>query len=113
MTIRHPNRDHIRPPDDCRAVSPDGGFAEVDELIASGGASPTPDRETTDGREAPSSPVPEGSVPIGSLLFADELPDGVVVADQLARLIVFNRVPARLTGTDPAEVTCKFVFDVL
>jgi signal transduction histidine kinase len=85
----------------------------VDELIANGGASPIPDRETADGRDAPSSPVPEGPVPIGSLVFADELPDGVVVADEVGRIIVFNRVAARLTGLDPAEVTGKFVFDVL
>ena len=90
----------------------------MDELIASGGASPTPDREATDGHDAPSSPapegpVPEGPVPIGSLVFADELPDGVVVADEVGRIIVFNRVAARLTGLDPAEVTGKFVFDVL
>jgi PAS domain S-box-containing protein len=52
-------------------------------------------------------------VPIGSLILADELPDGVVVADEVGRIIVFNRVAARLTGLDPAEVTGKFVFDVL
>jgi PAS domain S-box-containing protein len=59
------------------------------------------------------SPLPEGPVPIGSLVFADELPDGVVVADEAGRIVVFNRVAARLTGLDPAEVTGKFVFDVL
>ncbi len=85
----------------------------MDELIASGAASPTPDRETVDGRDSSSSPVPEGSVPIGSLVFADELPDGVVVADEAGRIIVFNRCAARLTGLDPAEVIGKFVFDVL
>jgi PAS domain S-box-containing protein len=85
----------------------------VDEHIASGAASPTPERETSDGHDASSSPVPEGPVPIGSLIFADELPDGVVVADEVGRIIVFNRVAARLTGLDPAEVTGKFVFDVL
>ena len=85
----------------------------MDELIANGAASPAPDRETTDGRDAPGSLVPEGPVPIGSLVFADELPDGVVVADEVGRIIVFNRVAARLTGLDPAEVTGKFVFDVL
>jgi hypothetical protein len=37
----------------------------------------------------------------------------VVVADEAGRIIVFNRVAARLTGLDPAEVTGKFVFDVL
>jgi PAS domain S-box-containing protein len=59
------------------------------------------------------SPLPEGPVPLGSLVFADELPDGVVVADEVGRIVVFNRVAARLTGLDPAEVTGKFVFDVL
>jgi PAS domain S-box-containing protein len=51
--------------------------------------------------------------PAGSLVFADELPDGVVVADEAGRIVVFNRVAARLTGLDPAEVIGKFVFDVL
>jgi signal transduction histidine kinase len=37
----------------------------------------------------------------------------VVVADEAGRIIVFNRVAARLTGLDPAEVIGKFVFDVL
>jgi PAS domain S-box-containing protein len=85
----------------------------VDELISSGAASPTPDRETSGGRDSSSSPVPEGPVPIGSLISADELPDGVVVADEAGRIIVFNRCAARLTGLDPAEVIGKFVFDVL
>ncbi len=85
----------------------------MDELTGSGAASPTPNRETTYGRDVGSSPVPVGPVPIGSLILADELPDGVVVADEVGRIIVFNRVAARLTGLDPAEVTGKFVFDVL
>jgi PAS domain S-box-containing protein len=85
----------------------------VDELITSGAASPTPNRETADSRDSGSSPVPEGSVPIGSLIFADELPDGVVVADEVGRIIVFNRVAGRLTRLDPSEVIGKFVFDVL
>jgi PAS domain S-box-containing protein len=85
----------------------------VDELIASGAASPPPSRETTDGRDSGISQVPEGPVPIGSLIFADELPDGVVVADEVGRIVVFNRVAVRLTGLDPAEVIGKFVFDVL
>ena len=85
----------------------------MDELIASGAASPTPNRETADGRDSGISPLPEGPVPIGSLIFADELPDGVVVADEVGRIIVFNRVAARLTRLDPAEVIGKFVFDVL
>ena len=85
----------------------------MDELIASGAATPTPNRETADGRDSGISPLPEGPVPIGSLIFADELPDGVVVADEVGRIIVFNRVAGRLTSLDPAEVIGKFVFDVL
>ncbi|HEY6297066.1 MAG TPA: PAS domain-containing sensor histidine kinase [Streptosporangiaceae bacterium] len=50
---------------------------------------------------------------MGSLIFADELPDGVVVADEVGRIIVFNRAAARLTGLEPAEMIGKFVFDVL
>jgi len=68
----------------------------VDELIASGQGT-----------------VPEGPVPLGSLVLADELPDGVVVADEAGRIIVFNRAAARLSGLDPAEMIGKFVFDVL
>src|SRR5580658_3420295 len=88
----------------------------MDELVASeGGASspPAPNRETADLRDPGDSNVPEGPVPIGSLIFADELPDGVVVADEVGRIIVFNRAAARLTGLDPAEMIGKFVFDVL
>jgi PAS domain S-box-containing protein len=91
----------------------------VDELISSRASSaPQPartptNRETANGQVPGISPLPEGPVPIGSLVFADELPDGVVVADEIGRIIVFNRVASRLTGLDSAEVTGKFVFDVL
>ena len=91
----------------------------MDELISSRASSaPQPagtptNRETADGHVPGVSPLPEGPVPIGSLVFADELPDGVVVADEVGRIVVFNRVAARLTGLDPAEVIGKFVFDVL
>ena len=70
-------------------------------------------RETANGHDSGISPLPEGPVPIGSLVFADELPDGVVVADEVGHIVVFNRVAGRLTGLDPAEVIGKFVFDVL
>ena len=88
----------------------------MDELISSRASSapqPPGAAETADGRDSGISPLPEGPVPIGSLVFADELPDGVVVADEVGRIVVFNRVAARLTGLDPAEVIGKFVFDVL
>ncbi len=91
----------------------------MDELISSRASSaPQPagtptNHETAHGHASRVSPLPEGPVPIGSLVFADELPDGVVVADEAGRIIVFNRVAARLTGLDSAEVIGKFVFDVL
>ncbi len=86
----------------------------MDEVKASGASSPpTPNRNTADGRDSAPGAVPEGPAPIGSLIFADELPDGVVVADEVGRIVVFNRAASRLTGLDPAEMIGKFVFDVL
>ena len=91
----------------------------MDELISSRASSvPEPagtpaNTDAAQGQVSGVSPLPEGPVPIGSLVFADELPDGVVVADEAGRIIVFNRVAARLTSLDPAEVIGKFVFDVL
>ena len=91
----------------------------MDELISSRASSAPPtartpsNRETADGHASGISPLPEGPVPIGSLIFADELPDGVVVADEVGRIVVFNRAAGRLTRLEPAEVIGKFVFDVL
>ncbi len=91
----------------------------MDELISSRASSaPQPartptNRETAHGNASGVSPLPGGPVPIGSLVFADELPDGLVVADEVGRIVVFNRAAGRLTGLDPAEVIGKFVFDVL
>jgi len=79
----------------------------VDELISSRTSSAPKPAGTLANQDAA-----DGQVS-GSLVSADELPDGVVVADGVGRIIVFNRVAARLTGLDPSEVTGKFVFDVL
>jgi hypothetical protein len=49
----------------------------------------------------------------GPGITADELPDGLVVADESGRVIVFNRAAARLTGTAAEEAIGKLVFDVL
>jgi len=60
----------------------------VDELISSRASSaPQPggtpaNGVTATGQVSGVSPLPEGPVPIGSLVFADELPDGVVVAER-------------------------------
>jgi PAS domain S-box-containing protein len=73
----------------------DGGVAVVEDNIASLGK-----------------PGPfEGAG--GMPLTADELPDGLVVADEAGRVIVFNRAAARLTGTATEEAVGKFVSDVL
>jgi hypothetical protein len=74
---------------------PDGGVAVVEDNIAS--------------RSKPGSIERVGGVP----LTADELPDGLVVADDAGRVIVFNRAAARLTGTAAEEAVGKFVSDVL
>jgi hypothetical protein len=44
---------------------------------------------------------------------ADELPDGLVVADDVGRVVVFNRAAVRLTSIAAADAIGKFVFDVL
>jgi PAS domain S-box-containing protein len=53
------------------------------------------------------------SLAAAQALMADELPDGLVVADDVGRVIVFNRAAARLTGTAAEEAIGKFVSDVL
>lgn len=54
-------------------------------------------------------------VPIepGWLLIADELPDGLVVADEAGRVAVFNATAARLTNVHAADALGKDLFDVL
>jgi PAS domain S-box-containing protein len=49
----------------------------------------------------------------GWLVIADELPDGLIVADETGQVTVFNAAAARLTGVDPAEALGKELFDVL
>ncbi len=46
-------------------------------------------------------------------ILADELPDGLVIADDAGRVVVFNRAAARLTSTAAEEAIGKFVSDVL
>jgi signal transduction histidine kinase len=53
------------------------------------------------------------SLPAATDLIADELPDGLVVADDAGRVVVFNRAAARLTGVATEEAIGKYVFDVL
>ena len=46
-------------------------------------------------------------------LMADELPDGLVVADEAGRVVVFNRAAVRLTGIAAEQAIGKYVNDVL
>jgi PAS domain S-box-containing protein len=54
-----------------------------------------------------------GFGPDAHSLIADELPDGLVVADETGRVVLFNRAAARLTGIAAEEAVGKFVSDVL
>jgi signal transduction histidine kinase len=57
-------------------------------------------------------PAPEADV-LTSLVLADDLPDGLVVADQAGRVAVFNRAAVRLTGIAAADVLGRDVREVL
>jgi signal transduction histidine kinase len=46
-------------------------------------------------------------------LMADEIPDGLVVADDAGRVIIFNQAAARLTSVAAEDAVGKFVSDVL
>ncbi len=50
---------------------------------------------------------------ISDTLMADELPDGLVIANEAGRVVVFNRAAARLTGIAAEEAVGKFASDVL
>lgn len=58
-------------------------------------------------------PSPRAAALAGSALDPDDLPDGLVVADADAKVIVFNRVAARITGTKPADALGCDLRDVL
>ena len=50
---------------------------------------------------------------LASLVIADDLPDGLVIADQDGRVQVFNAAAARLTGTPARAALGKDVYEVL
>ncbi len=78
----------------------------MEDNTASRGTSGPPERAGG----MPAAPPPPRTPPP---LMADELPDGLVVADDVGRVIVFNRAAARLTNTPPEEAIGKFVSAVL
>ena len=58
-------------------------------------------------------PLAPGAPADPQALIADELPDGLVVADDAGRVVVFNRAAARLTGLAAEQAIGKYVFDAL
>jgi len=70
-----------------------------------------PDRSAQAGR-MPTPLTPEALADAQALI-ADELPDGLVVADDAGRVVVFNRAAARLTGLEAEGAIGKYVFDAL
>jgi PAS domain S-box-containing protein len=47
------------------------------------------------------------------LVFADDLPDGLVIADRAGLVTVFNRAAARLTGIEPGRALGRDVREIL
>jgi signal transduction histidine kinase len=80
---------------------PDGGSGQVDGLSPGQAA-------------AALASVPAGAVAAsGGLVCADELPDGVVVADHAARIAVFNKAAERLTGVASLNALGRDIRQVL
>ncbi len=50
---------------------------------------------------------------VSGLVLADDLPDGLVIADAAGKVTVFNRAAARLTGVAPAQALGRDVRQVL
>ena len=78
---------------------PDGGVAVVEDKTTS--------------RVGPGAFERAGELGGSWPLMAAARPDGLVVADDMGRVIVFNRAAARLTNTAAEEADGKFVSDVL
>lgn len=55
----------------------------------------------------------QGSDAPSRLVYAEDLPDGLVLADRSMLVTVFNRAAARLTGTAPGDAIGRDVRDVL
>jgi signal transduction histidine kinase len=62
---------------------------------------------------APAPPAGPDDEAVGTLVCADDLPDGLVVADHAGRVTVFNRAASRLTGVDPGAALGQDVRDAL
>ena len=103
----------------------DGGASAVEDnkpgRKASGGterasgtpaAVPSAQSSPEDGAGSPA-PLTAKTLTDAQSLMADELPDGLVVADDAGRVVVYNRAAVRLTGVAASDAIGKYVFDVL
>jgi signal transduction histidine kinase len=63
--------------------------------------------------EGPGSSRPAEPDVLTSLVLADDLPDGLVIADQVGRVAVFNCAASRLTGIPPSHALGRDVRQVL
>ena len=68
--------------------------------------------DTTSGRTTAREPSDPACSRVHRVI-ADELPDGLVIADEAGRVVLFNRAAARLTSTAAEEAIGKLVADVL
>jgi signal transduction histidine kinase len=75
----------------------------LEPIVAVAGGAPAPVRAPARAAEDPGS----------GLVSADELPDGLVIADHLGRVTVFNRAASRLTGILPGSAIGRDVGQVL
>ena len=86
-----------------------------------GGTTPVPPESSPEGttprarRDGAGSPAPltAKSLTDAQSLTADELPDGLVIADDAGRVVVYNRAAVRLTGIAATDAIGKYVYDVL
>ncbi len=80
----------------------------MDRIVSGRSAAPAgEDRAAADGPLEPAEDPAEG------LVRADDLPDGLVIADRAGRVTVFNRAASRLTGIDPDSALGRDVQQVL
>jgi signal transduction histidine kinase len=100
-------------------LAPSGPAASSRPAALSGSPAPTgspassgsPSRSSAPHRSV--APLTAKALADAQSLIADELPDGLVVADDAGRVIVYNRAAVRLTGMAAEEAIGKYVSDVL
>jgi signal transduction histidine kinase len=80
---------------------------------AEGAPAPEQSPLAADPPSAARTSLPAQCITAAESLMADEIPDGLVVADDAGRVIIFNQAAARLTSVAAEEAVGKFVSDVL